>query len=65
VVAVLACSSAVTGSVIRLNPPDPAADGVRPDWAEPHDAHVREAGPLDDRQLDGLHKLRKGRDQAP
>ena len=56
--------------IIRAYHPEPPGDDVRPDRAEPHDgraparAHAREAGPLDDRQLDGLHKLRRGRDQC-
>jgi len=65
---VLARAARLLGDIIRMYHPDPDGDDVRPDRAEPHDARAparaRDAEPLDDRQLDGLHKLRKGRDQC-
>jgi hypothetical protein len=66
----LAKAALLLGQIIRAYHPEPPGDDVRPDRAEPHDArapacaHARETGQLDDRQLDGLHKLRKGRDQC-
>jgi len=65
---VLARAARLLGDLIRMYRPEPDGDDVRPDRAEPHDARAparaRDMGELDDRQLDGLHKLRKGRDQC-
>ena len=64
----LARAAGILGDIIRLNHPEPDHGNVRADSAEPHDAraHARTSDPgePDERQLDGLHKLRKGRDQC-
>ena len=55
------------GQIIRLNHPDPAGDGVPPVAPDPMTrtrVRARGTGPLDERQADGLHKLRRGRDQC-
>ncbi len=48
--------------------PDPPEGDVRPDRTGPHDARARARArdeiPPEERQLDGLHKLRRGRDQC-